>query len=254
MYLELLNEQIYYYFENNDKPVVVYIHGLGGKAEFFEKFDDFTDKKYQILAFDLPGRGKSSWNNPLNVLLWLNTICEVLDKLNIKKFYLLAHSFGCYLASEIINMNKYEIMDNLFICPYNPFIDFNSNFLNKIRLIYSNKEKNDLVSLKKDYDSFDKEILKSFLINDFEHYLLSFDLFVNFIDNNFHNKIMKNAYLNAKSLNIVGGKNDQIVSLDSLDKLKQLNKSCLSLIDGEHNLMISNPSFIHEKLNEIVKK
>ncbi|MDE7087987.1 MAG: alpha/beta hydrolase, partial [Malacoplasma sp.] len=120
MYLDFCNEKIYYSYENNTKPVVVFIHGLGGKAIYGEDFKKFNNRNYQLLCFDLVGRGNSSYNQNLSLELWIKNIETVLEKLKVNNFYVLAHSFGCYLTANLLLNKKFNIKNSLLITPYNP--------------------------------------------------------------------------------------------------------------------------------------
>lgn len=255
MYIELLNESIYYFLENdNQKPLVVYIHGLGGKADFFEQYSKFTNRNYRILAFDLIGRGNTKTNQNLSIDLWLENIHAVLNALNIKEFYLLSHSLGAYLASEIINSKKYNILNSVFVAPFNCFVNKDSQFLQKIKSIYSNRNLNDLQILKDQYEEINKEIASTLLINSYEDYVYNCQLLTTLIDINFYNKKMLKAFRKLVPTNFIVAKNDSVVNLESIKELCLLNKplSC-EIIDGEHNIIVTQKEFINEYLNKIVK-
>lgn len=253
MYLDILNEKVYCSeLENSDKPIVVYIHGLGGKASFFENFSSLN-RDYRIFAFDLIGRGNSSWNQNLSIDLWLENINLVLDELNINNFYLVSYSFGCYLATKIINSKKYNILDSLFICPYNGFINLNTPFIEKILSIYPKKQLNDN-EMKMIYESLNDDVLKAFKIETFEHYCWNYQLLSNFFDKNFYSDEMYQSYKEAGKINILGGKNDPVVPEYSLNKLVGLNESNLTMIDGDHLLVVSSSEIINNKINEMIKK
>lgn len=253
MEINFLNEKIYYFCEDNSKPLVVYIHGLGGKAEFAENLLKFDNRKYRILCFDLAGRGKSTFNDPISVNKWLENIYYVLDHLNIRDFYLLAHSFGCYLATEIMNSKKYNVINNVLVAPYNPYIPTNSPLGWKISSIYP-KNFTSLNEAKSLYENYiDKELAKTLLITDYVTYFKNKELMLSFIDEDFYKTRMMNSYKTLK-LNILAGIEDPIASLESCIKTKILNKdSTILKVDGGHDIIITQIQGINNFLNNFIE-
>lgn len=255
MYINLLNEDIYYFLENDSKkPLVVYIHGLGGRAHFFEQYSKFENREYRILTFDLIGRGNTKTHQNLSIDLWMKNIYAILDYLNIDKFILLSHSLGAYFATKIINSKKYHIIDNLFVAPFNPFVNKNSSFLSKIKSIYSNRNINDLFIMNEHFNSIDKNIANSLMIFNYENYLMNYELLTTLIDINFYNKKMLPAFKKMKKMRILAAKKDHIANVDSIGKLLHLNPNFKAeFIEGEHNIIITQKEIINSKLNQIAK-
>jgi pimeloyl-ACP methyl ester carboxylesterase len=75
------------------------LHGWNGSSDSWKKIIGVLETKYKVVCPDFPGFGKSQvpstpWN--LNDFVeWLN---EFSEKVNLKNFFLLAHSFGGRVA------------------------------------------------------------------------------------------------------------------------------------------------------------
>jgi pimeloyl-ACP methyl ester carboxylesterase len=75
------------------------LHGWGGSSDSWRKVIEVLEIKYKVICPDFPGFGKTQtpqipWS--LNDFVeWLN---ELVEKLNLENFFLLAHSFGGRVA------------------------------------------------------------------------------------------------------------------------------------------------------------
>lgn len=255
MYINLLNEKIYYEIEDNNKPLVVFIHGMGGSSSILEAYKNFDNRNYRLLSFDLIGRGNSSCNQPITSKLWLENVKEILKKLNINNFFLLCHSFGCYLGSEILCDKSFKIINNLFVAPYNQYIEKNTFFREKIGKIYpasitletSQKELDDI------YKTIDKEEAKSVLIKNEHDYFINRPIMLDINDESFYSEKMNNSYNKCGTINIVGGESDLVVPKTSLEKLQKLNNNSLIFVDGKHTIISTHAKEINEILNTLIK-
>lgn len=85
---------------DRDKPVIFCLHGLGSTALSFIEVADKLKDDYFLLAIDAPGHGMSqsfqddhTYDFP-QFCEWLN---ELLDMLNVNRFYFLSHSWGSFI-------------------------------------------------------------------------------------------------------------------------------------------------------------
>lgn len=94
---------------SKDKPVLVFLHGLGGDLAVFNDFRKyFYDKGFRSIAIDLRGHGLSSTVKDrqlydFNVLA--DDVLEVLEKEKIDKFVLIGHCLGGLTAQNIAIRN-----------------------------------------------------------------------------------------------------------------------------------------------------
>ncbi len=76
------------------------IHGLGGSSNTWTPvLDAFTS--FQVIRFDLPGSARSALGNtPLSIELYVQTVEQVLEALNVDKVHVVAHSMGTIVAAH----------------------------------------------------------------------------------------------------------------------------------------------------------
>jgi pimeloyl-ACP methyl ester carboxylesterase len=93
----------------NHSPTIICLHGLGNTSLSFIEIAEELKEEYKIISIDLPGHGKTdkfateSEYKMENMTTWLY---EILKKMNVGKFYILAHSYGADIALHF--MKKYE--------------------------------------------------------------------------------------------------------------------------------------------------
>lgn len=85
----------------SNNPVIFCLHGLGGTSlSFIEVAEQLIDE-FRIISVDAPGHGKTEpferageYEMP-SLATWLNNL---LDVLQIEKFYFLSHSWGSFVS------------------------------------------------------------------------------------------------------------------------------------------------------------
>ncbi|WP_032113952.1 alpha/beta fold hydrolase [Candidatus Paracaedibacter symbiosus] len=95
--------------EGKGTPIVL-IHGNSSSKEAFKKQFDTLGKKYKVIAFDLPGHGKSeNALNPEQVYSfpgYARVIIEALEKLNISQSIFCGWSLGGHIAIELLSQRS----------------------------------------------------------------------------------------------------------------------------------------------------
>ncbi|WP_179884783.1 alpha/beta fold hydrolase [Bacillus sp. AFS015802] len=92
----------------NHSPTIICLHGLGNTSLSFIEIAEELKGEYQIISIDLPGHGKSdkfateAEYEMENMTTWLY---RALERLNVGKFYFMAHSYGADIALHF--MKKY---------------------------------------------------------------------------------------------------------------------------------------------------
>jgi len=81
-------------------PVVLILHGWGSKSDRWEKVGELlSGHNFSVIIPDLPGFGKSETpKSPWSIEDYYGFVKEFTDRLGLKEFYLLGHSFGGGLA------------------------------------------------------------------------------------------------------------------------------------------------------------
>lgn len=95
---------------------VLILHGWGCDITLFDKMATELAKNFRVTLADMPGHGLSKEpTNKITVYDYANIVLDLLNKLDIKKTSILAHSFGCRLS--IILASKHpEKIDKLLLC------------------------------------------------------------------------------------------------------------------------------------------
>lgn len=98
------------YIDEGEGDVVLLLHGWGSNITLFDAITKLLVKTHRVVALDMPGFGKTAeppeaWS----VDDYVDFVAVFLDKLQIKKFSVLVHSFG---GRVLFKLNAREN------CPY----------------------------------------------------------------------------------------------------------------------------------------
>lgn len=109
MFTTINNLKIHYRQQGLGRPFLI-LHGWGRGSQSWQKFLDLVKDKVdiqkssslQIIIPDLPGFGQSDYPpEAWSVGDYAEFVWQFLEKLNIKNFYLLGHSFGGRIAIKM---------------------------------------------------------------------------------------------------------------------------------------------------------
>jgi len=87
------------------KKTLVFVHGLSGSSSAWKKYEQFFEKDYNVLTFDLRGHGKSdkpSTFKEYEIKKFAWDLYQLLKQERIHKFILVSHSFGNLVALEFL--------------------------------------------------------------------------------------------------------------------------------------------------------
>jgi proline iminopeptidase len=93
------------------KPVIVFIHGWGGSARYWESTALTLSEQFDCLLYDLRGFGRSKLpQEPIEELLYemedyAEDLAALLDTLELHRVYIMAHSMGA--SSAVLFLNRY---------------------------------------------------------------------------------------------------------------------------------------------------
>ena len=94
-------KEISYITYGKGDPLLL-IHGFAEDATIFENQVSFLEKKYFIIVPDLPGSGKSAYNDSVNSIEgYAEAVLAVLDAEKIAKATVIGHSMGGYITLAI---------------------------------------------------------------------------------------------------------------------------------------------------------
>jgi pimeloyl-ACP methyl ester carboxylesterase len=118
---EIEDQSSHVYHSDIDSDVyLVFIHGLGGQITQFTEQIQYFSQKYNVIAIDLVGHGKSQVSDhPEDYKLdsHVERIYTILSHLNVinKKLILVGHSLGCLLGNLL--SQKIAIQGFIAIAP-----------------------------------------------------------------------------------------------------------------------------------------
>jgi pimeloyl-ACP methyl ester carboxylesterase len=88
---------IHYKVYGKGFPVIL-LHGYLENMNIWEKIIPLLKKKFQFIAIDLPGHGKSDFIKLKDIDEMAEAVNGVVAQLQLKKIYLIGHSMGGYVA------------------------------------------------------------------------------------------------------------------------------------------------------------
>jgi len=85
-----------------DGPPVVCVHGVTGHGERFRRLaEDRLARTHHVVAVDLRGHGRSTWEPPWNVETHVADLLATLDALSLESPAWIGFSFGGRVAAEL---------------------------------------------------------------------------------------------------------------------------------------------------------
>ncbi|GBR51193.1 esterase [Neokomagataea thailandica NBRC 106555] len=100
------------------RPVVVFLHGLFGRARNLGFLQRATAGTFRTLAPDLRNHGDSP-HGPVSYAAMAQDVLETLDALNIQKFSIVGHSMGGKVAMQLA-LTSPERVQRLFVADMAP--------------------------------------------------------------------------------------------------------------------------------------
>ena len=134
-FLELADgSKIHYRDEGNiDGKVLVLVHGFNGSLFNYEPLVPYLSDTYRIISLDLPAHGLTGAVNSdlYSQEAYEKVIKEVVEILDINKFYFVGHSMGGMLAwryalNNLDQLNGLIIIGSAFFASEQEFDDFQS--------------------------------------------------------------------------------------------------------------------------------
>ncbi len=101
-----------------DLPVV-FVHGLGGRAEHWSAQLEAAGPAIHAVAFDLPGHGRSdqAGDGDYSIPAAAAAIGAVADALSLRRVVLVAHSLGAHAAIEFAGAHRQRVAGLLLVDP-----------------------------------------------------------------------------------------------------------------------------------------
>ena len=104
-------------------PVIVLLHGYLENLFVWDTITPALEKTFTVLRVDLPGHGKSECSeSEISMEFMAGCVRQLLDKLNIKKIFLIGHSMGGYVSLAFTEMFP-ELLSGVCLFHSNPYAD-----------------------------------------------------------------------------------------------------------------------------------
>lgn len=224
------------YISLGEGETILFLHGWGQNKEMMEPLIDELKHKYRCVILDLPGFGKSSFNNTKTIDSYLEDIRLFLVQKNILPKYIVGHSFGGKLAT--LYYLKYKDLLGLVIIA-SPLLK-PKRTLKYYYKIYAHKIKKKL-KIKNNGGSTDYKNCPSQIR----------PLFINVVNTHFDKKINN---ITIPTLLIWGDKDEQV----PLNKAKKINKkmvnSELCIEKGGHFAYLDNIQFTRLIIQQFLRR
>lgn len=104
----------------SDRQTLVFVHGLSGSSSAWLEYENYFEKRYNVLTFDLRGHGKSSKPKEYaayTIKHFADDLHRLIEHLGIKTFILISHSFGTLIALEFLAKHQNQVTASVFLCP-----------------------------------------------------------------------------------------------------------------------------------------
>ena len=87
------------------ETTIVLLHGYLETLYIFNEFIELLEKKYRVIAIDLPGHGLTGSDKDVNSMEFCaQVVADVLKKSGVEKAYVAGHSMGGYIAQNCIKL------------------------------------------------------------------------------------------------------------------------------------------------------
>ena len=225
------------YIEEGKGDIILFLHGWGQNKEMMYPIISELKEKYKCVVLDLPGFGKSLFDNSKDIEEYVSSIRCFLEKNGLLPKYIVGHSFGGKLALEYYF--KYKDIDKMVFIA-SPILKpkrsikyyykvYKYKILKKINIVSKNVGSEDYKNCKKEMKSF----------------------FVKVVNTHYDKKVKD---INIPVLLIWGDKDNQV----KLDKGKKLNKiiksSQLYILKGSHFAYLDNIEFTKLVIQKFIRR
>ena len=97
------------------KPLLVFIHGIGGAGAAWVAQEEHFGANYEVLAWDVPGYGGTPMLEEMSFETIAAALIKELDARDVHKAIIVGHSFGGMIAQAIV-YHFPDRVDRLALC------------------------------------------------------------------------------------------------------------------------------------------
>lgn len=128
-----INSKNVFYSDSGKGPAIVFIHGWLESHTTFSNIIKLLSDKYRCISIDLPGFGESDAIDNITLNKISKTLEILLDKIGVRKYYLVGHSLGGAVTLVYADKHKDEVKKIVLISPFVTFKQFSKSVFYLIR-------------------------------------------------------------------------------------------------------------------------
>ena len=259
--INILNEEISYFEENNHHKKVLFLHGFSSSLNIISPLLKNKNRNYDIIAFDFPGCGESTFNEKITFERYTEIAKKFIEIKKYNNLIVVGHSLGGAIATTIAN--KKQISNIILLAPLNPFqyefaLTKFETLITSIKMVYHDLTTFPII-INKMIDSYDikklpkktKTLLE--LIKNTKPRFMNL-LFNQIISPQYQNTIIYNFFKNAnkEKIIILQGNNDFFVPKESIVKTTNCFKLKAEYFENIGHSMIEDATIeVNNKINNI---
>ena len=104
----------WHYEVEGEGDTIVFLHGWGVNGRIWRQQIKYFSDSYQVIYFDLPGHGESTWKKvPLEVMA--HDLIEIFDKLGWDQVTIVGSSLGGMFSMKIFDLSPGKIKKMVFV-------------------------------------------------------------------------------------------------------------------------------------------
>ncbi|ALH96118.1 alpha/beta fold hydrolase [Acinetobacter equi] len=159
----------YEYHQINEKPTLIFIHGLFGSLSNLGMLAREFSKTHNTLQVDVRNHGKSGHLSEMNYTEMAQDVLDTLKHLNIDQFILVGHSMGGKIAMKLADLENQRIQ-KLIVLDISPFTYLESHHTHIFKALFAVKNANinsrhEAISIMK--NDIDEDMVIQFLLKSF---------------------------------------------------------------------------------------
>ena len=221
-------------------PVLVLLHGFLCSSLIWEKIIPLFKKEYKLILIDLPGHGRSPDLYANSIEMMAKLVFKTLTERGIKKFSIIGHSMGGYVAMELAHQYV-SLIENIILLNSTPYADTNEKRINRNRAIKAVQDRHEIfvrqfipalfskaniVTCKNDIRCLQEEATK-----------VNTDTIINGLEAMRDRKALLNELPKHLTLNLILGREDPVVDAKSLlALLSDVSNVNLKVIKGSGHM------------------
>ena len=210
----------YEYHQINEKPSLVFIHGLFGSLSNLGMLVRAFSETHNVLQIDVRNHGKSAHSAEMNYELMAQDVLDTLDSLNIQKFLVVGHSMGGKIAMKVSELAK-DRVEKLIVLDMAPFAYLESHHTHIFQALFAVQQANintrpEAIAIMKNY--IQEEMVIQFLLKSFSkgQWLFNVDgIYQNYSNILFWNQVS----ISTPALFIRGGNSPYIAQDEHLNAI-----------------------------------